>query len=170
MSGEFRKYLPLELATLSEAIDFIGIKEVGGDNLGPAVEFFQKLGEIDKKRPWCAAFDNGCAEIAAAKKNVRSPLEYVPLQGYVQSYFEHAVSADWIVSPEDTSPGCLFLLYFPSLERHAHMGFVRSLSEDGFMTVEGNSNDDGSREGREVVSKFRPFNDRTVFLHWGGDL
>lgn len=168
--SEFRSALPLELAALSEAIDFLGLKEIGGDNLGPGVEFLQKLGEIGAGKPWCAATCNGCAEIAGAKKNVRSPLEDVPLQGFVQAYYEHAVSANWIVPWADVSPGCLFLLYFPRLTRYAHMGFVRDLQDDSYTTIEGNSNDDGSRNGWGMVSRLRKPNDRTIFLHWSEGL
>lgn len=163
-------FATLQERSLYIARDFIGIEEIGGDNLGPAVEFFQKLGEIGPGKPWCAAFVNACAEIAAAMKNLISPLEAINYQGYVDAYFHHEPA--WRVSPEHVQPGDLFLIWFEHIRpgpRYAHIGFVDRVdwSLQSYWTVEGNSNDDGSREGFEVVRRLRPFHDKDAYLHWG---
>lgn len=165
--------LPVRAVFLKEAEDYVGRMEEGGDNRGPAVEFFQKLGEIRPGQPWCAAFVNAVAEIACSKKNVRSPLEGVhldsstnDLEGYVQAYYEHSRRNGWL--REDGRPGVgdLFMVYHGGeLDRYAHIGIVAALSEQGFMTVEGNSNDDGSRNGIGVFQNLRTYQRRIVFAN-----
>lgn len=60
--------------------------------------------------------------------------------------------------------GDVFFLYFPSLGRYAHAGFVRDVQGDWIITVEGNSNTAGSRTGGSVVSMKRKWmGTRTVF-------
>jgi hypothetical protein len=139
---------------LAECEDFIGVDEPDGDNRGPAVEWLLKGANLNPGEPWCAAFVNRCAEIACAKKNVRSPLERVPLQGYVQSYYQYAAEDGWLTT--DPAPGDLFLIWHRAKNRYAHMGVVAFAYSDGrFDTVEGNSNSVGSREGIEVAANTR---------------
>lgn len=159
--------LPLATLALHEARDFIGLEEVGGDNRGPTVEWFQKLGRIDAGLPWCAAFVNGAAEIAAAKKNVRSPLEAIDLQGYVQSYADWALEEDRLVGPDGVGIGDLFCLYHEGLERYAHIGFVHRPPHRGvFTTCEGNAGDRGERKGYKVAARERDVTDGTIFIRW----
>lgn len=159
----WRKQLPLRLLVLAEAEDFLGIKE-DGNNRGPAVEWFQKRGMINPGDPWCAAFVNAAAEIACAKKNVLSPLEKIPLQGYVQSYYDYALDHGWVLGDGRPGIGDLFLLWNAGLGRYAHIGFVSQVFAEGFSTVEGNSNTTGSRDGTEVVSNIRPYGSSTIFI------
>ena len=161
-----RALLPVRLVFVSEAQDFLGIQEVGGDNRGPAVAFFQKLGEIGTGSPWCAAFVNACAEIACAKKNVVSPLEAVPLEGFVQSYYDHAKKEGWLRNRPGI--GDLFMVYHRTKKRYAHIGLVAAVTPEGFLTIEGNSNDEGSREGYEVCQNLRQYIGGIVFANpWG---
>lgn len=165
-AGE-RRRLHLATLALAEAKDFLGLHEKGGPNRGPAVEFFQKLGEIEPGQAWCAAFVNACVEIASGKKNLRSTLERIPLQGYVQSYVEHAEDRGWMREPEEVEPGDLFALYFPNRGRFAHIGFVYDVPRDGqFSTIEGNTDDEASREGIKVASRVRDVSEGTVFFRW----
>lgn len=158
-----RSSLPLGRCVIEYARDFIGLQE-HGNNAGPGVEWFQKLGTIRAGLPWCAAFVNGIAEIACAVKDRVSPLEAVPLQGYVQSYFEYGTQQGWLVDEPDL--GDLFLVWHPNKNRYAHIGFVQDTITHKIQTIEGNSNSDGSREGREVAENWRPVTDRLRFLRW----
>ncbi len=158
--------LPVRLVFVKEAEDFLDIQEVGGDNFGPAVEFFQKLGEIRPGQPWCAAFVNACAEIACAKKNVWSPLEVVPLEGFVQSYYDQAKLKGWL--RDRPGIGDLFMVWHRRKNRYAHIGIVARTTTNGFLTIEGNSNDEGSRQGYEVAQNFRQYSGGIVFANpWG---
>ncbi|HEX9968931.1 MAG TPA: CHAP domain-containing protein [Acidimicrobiales bacterium] len=60
--------------------------------------------------------------------------------------------------------GDVFYLYFKDLGRYAHTGFVKAVDGNWIVTIEGNSNNDGSRTGTSVVSKRRKWKGtRTVF-------
>lgn len=164
-----RNLLPAPLAFVAVAEDYLGIREVGGDNRGPAVEFFQKLGEIQPGLPWCAAYVNACAEISCAILNIPSPLEAIDLEGYVQAYYLHAKARGWIRADGRPGVGDLFMVYHPSKERYAHIGIVAAVTHDGFLTLEGNSNEDGGRDGIGVFQNVRHFSDRIVFANpWEG--
>lgn len=168
MARSPRLMLPLELAALAYAHDFVGIEEKGGDNRGPTVEFFQRCAKIPPGSPWCAAFVNACAELAAAVKNEYSPLEQVRHQGYVPSYNNWAEENGLLVPFDQAEPGDLFLLWFESKSRHAHIGFVDSVEpgSPSYRTVEGNTDDKASREGIKVARRERTAGRRDAFVHW----
>lgn len=52
-------------------------------------------------------------------------------------------------------PGDFLFVYFPSLQRAAHTGVVVAVDGAYVRTVEGNSNDEGAREGYEVCRRRR---------------
>lgn len=52
-------------------------------------------------------------------------------------------------------PGSFAFVYFPGLGRIAHVGLVWRVDRGWIYTIEGNSNDDGSREGLRVVRRIR---------------
>jgi hypothetical protein len=163
-----RSQLPLHLAALSYAHDFVGVTEVG-DNRGPAVEFFQRAAGIPPGSAWCAAVVNACAELGAAIRNQEaSPLEKVPLQGYVPSYWQYGVLHGWDVEWPDVAAGDLFLLWNNSLGRYAHMGFVDAVRPlvNRYTTVEGNTNLAGGREGLVMARRERRAGSRSRFLRW----
>jgi hypothetical protein len=164
----WRQQLPIGLTVLSYARDFIGIEEIG-NNRGPAVEWFQRRGEIGPGEPWCAAFVNGVCEVGCICHNVVSPFEAVSLQGYVQSYYQYASHHGWLIPFEDIFPGAVFLKWFgPPKNRYAHMGFVDTPmpANEQFRTVEGNSNEDGSAEGYKVARNWRYKGEEYVFIDW----
>jgi len=150
---------------LSFANDLLGIRE-HGDNRGPAVEMIQRAASIPAGSPWCGALVNAAAEYAQMVKDIRSPLEQVPLQGYVHSYYVYGSENGWVYG-DKPYPGAIFLLWSEAKQRYAHMGFVGHYVGGGsFTTVEGNSNEDGSHEGREVVSRVRHRGGRDIILDW----
>jgi len=169
---ETRAALPLHLAALSYASDMIGVTEdkVDGQfgNWGPKVKEFLKAANVYQPAPWCAAFVNWCAEQGAYDHQVTSPLEEVPNQAYVPSYMDWATETGKFITPHEAGPGDLFALYFESLKRYAHIGFVLEVNpEEGWLdTIEGNSNEEGSREGYQVVSRRRRLVPTTAFIRW----
>ena len=136
-------------------------------NWGDEIKDFLAAADIHTPAPWCAAFVNYCAEIVAARLGVTSPLEAVKLEAYVQSYVDYARQHGWVVPFKDVGPGDLFTLYYPSLKRNGHIGFVVATAKDGsFLTLEGNTTEEGAREGTMVRSKWRKNNDNTLFLRY----
>lgn len=164
--------LPLDLAAIAVAEQFLGLEETGGENVGPGVEFFQRAAQIPAGSPWCAAYVNGVAEIACAIKNVRSPLEDISLQGYVQSYHNHGIVKGWDREWAHSHPGDLFLTRKNPDERWSHIGFIWRVARNRreFLSLEGNTNRDGSPRGYMVIAQWRSADERTVsFLHWTGE-
>ena len=63
--------------------------------------------------------------------------------------------------------GDLFALYFPTLNRYAHVGIVASVNPDGsILTYEGNTSGAGEREGWMVASKTRKLGRRDRLIRW----
>lgn len=65
--------------------------------------------------------------------------------------------------------GDLFLLWFPSLNRFAHVGFVTTVTPGGYTTAEGNAappNAGSTREGFGVFVRPRPVGPGTRFIRW----
>lgn len=166
-----RSWFPLRVATLSFARDCLHVREEGY-NRGKMVEVFQGEGEINPGDPWCAAFVNWCAKKAAELKGIASPLERVPLQGYVQSYVEYARRNDWLRGEEeDIGVGDLVACWFPSKGRYAHIGFVEEVERSTIKTIEGNTGPDGGREGDGVYSRIRDVKrEKMAFIDWTRDL
>ena len=64
-------------------------------------------------------------------------------------------------------PGDVFLLYYPALKRYAHTGFVLEVRDNGAcVTIEGNTNDGGSRDGWGVFTRTRRFGIDDRFIRW----
>lgn len=158
----------LRLTTLEVARGYLGVRERGGENRGPEVTEFLRRANIHVPAPWCAAYVNTCAEIGAEKLGVLSPLEEVPLQAYVQSYYQHFSKLGFIVEPHEVMPGDLFVLWYPHLKRYGHIGFVKDIDvrRNRYTTIEGNTNAAGSREGDGVYSKTRHLGSRVKFIRW----
>lgn len=57
--------------------------------------------------------------------------------------------------PATPTTGDIFGLYFPEKKRIAHVGFIDFWDGNWLITVEGNTNDSGSREGHGVYKKRR---------------
>lgn len=133
-------------------------REVGGPNCGPWVRLYMN-GAEGADFPWCAGF--ACFVLRQASAG--QPLPFVP-----------SISCDEIGSrakdrgvfreggPDfDTSQlrtGSLFLVRRPGdgggVGWH-HTGIVVGMAKGAVTTIEGNTNDSGSREGFEVCKRVR---------------
>lgn len=141
------------------ARECVGIKEVPkGSNWGRDVQAFLWHVKIKFPAPWCAAFlaylfHQNCVDI--------------PFSGYVPNwsigefkpYVKYNSFKDGKLSPKDIYPGDLGTIYFPSMKRAAHIFIIIEVHATYVVTVEGNSNSGGSREGWIVVLKQRSLNE-----------
>lgn len=137
----------------------IGVSEATGRNDGPEVESYLASVGLRRGAPWCAAFVSYCLQkggYTQAPRSGWSPAYFAPLERYL--YKGDALALG------DSTRVYIFGVYYPHLGRIAHVGFIEPLTRlvpRGYiLTVEGNSNDNGSREGVAVVRKLRPL--RTV--------
>lgn len=137
-------------------------------NAGPYVERILKTTGNRKGDPWCAAW---VANIGVTALRAAWP---VPRTASCQAL------ADWarkekvrFLATAGAQPGDLFLLWYPKLNRFAHVGFVQSVNKDGsIVTLEGNTSLPGdnnpatSREGWLVASKTRRLQANDRLIRW----
>lgn len=124
----------------------IGVRELTGNNDGPEVQEYLKAANINQPVAWCGAFVKwvfNCCSISTTGN------------AWAPSWFP-ASRTIW-KQGKGTAPntGDVFGIYFQSKKRIAHVGFIDTWSTDHVVTVEGNTNAAGSREGDGVYRKRR---------------
>lgn len=132
-------------------------REVGGQNRGPWVRLYME-GQEGEAWPWCAGF--ACLVLRQACESLEMAL---PIQPSVScdSLAHSAKERGRFLhgTPSNRSairPGDFFLARRTATD-WTHVGIVIKVSEEVFRSVEGNTNDDGDREGYEVCSRVRGF-------------
>ncbi|HCN84252.1 MAG TPA: hypothetical protein DIT07_11635 [Sphingobacteriaceae bacterium] len=127
-----------------------GVRETG-KNSGKRVEEYLHYVNLKKGEPWCAAFVCwvfGRAYIAN------------PASGWSPDLFPKG-KVIWqrsaLAKYQSRFPktGDVFGIWFPEKKRIAHVGFVDQWNDTWLITVEGNTNEAGSREGDGVYRKRR---------------
>ena len=126
-------------------------REIGGENMGPWVRLYMQ-GKEGEAFPWCAGFASTVILQAFAGA------------GIAPKDFFHSMSCDVLVINaakhgmvrKEPSPGALFFIRKDDND-WIHTGIVLECIRGGTVirTIEGNTNDDGSREGWEVCSRVR---------------
>jgi hypothetical protein len=127
----------------------IGVLELTGHNDGKQVEEFLASCSLKKGQPWCAAFLCWTFKKAKIKAVV---------SGYSPSWFSAGKTIYTRGSKKNSVPGTadIFGIWFANKQRIAHVGFIDSWPPGSFaITVEGNTNEAGSREGDGVYRKRR---------------
>lgn len=118
----------------------LGVRELTGNNDGERVEAYLKVVNLKKGQPWCAAFISWIY----AEQNYS-----VPRSGWSPALFP---SSRVVRSP---LPGNLIGIYFPKLKRIAHVGMIEKLEGNWVVSIEGNTDIQGSAEGDGVYRKRR---------------
>lgn len=147
----------------------IGIKE-SGQNSGPQVEQYLSYVNLPKGNPWCAAFVcwvYGQAGVANPRTGWSPALfpaskliwsrKSKPLSGTALPYPPQLTTDNRQPATVNSQPatGDVFGIYFPEKGRIAHVGFIDTREESWLITVEGNTNPSGAREGDGVYRKRR---------------
>ena len=142
--------------------------EFGGANCGPWVRAYMH-GNQGSAWAWCAGFVTFVLNQAATIHGVPMPIEgsfscdllasqAKEKQRFVSERSLDAAPGDW--SDGGLGPCCVFLVRRTSGD-WTHTGFAFDYRPDGtFATIEGNTNDEGSREGFEVCARFRSRKDK----------
>lgn len=126
----------------------VGVREQGGANRGEQVGQYLAAVGFDPGYAWCAAFVSWCYQ----QVNIAHPKS-----AWVPSY---AIQQNLIYQRGEfirqlPQSGDVFLIWYEKLKRPAHIGFVDEWQNTWVITVEGNTNDNGSREGDGVYRKRR---------------
>jgi hypothetical protein len=147
---------------IQSALSFLGQEETDGNSGFINPEFQAEMQRVgwQKGEAWCATF----AELVFSKAYQGSPLltelEKLFSKSAVQTYLNFDKS-DWKTQNENGTPIMVPVVGALAVWRMGnssagHIGVVVNvISPTEFETVEGNTNDDGSREGVEVAIKKR---------------
>lgn len=129
----------------------VGVKEFTGNNDGERVEEYLTVVKLKKGQPWCAAFVSWVFARAG----------YVqPRTGWSPSLFNKQVNTQEIL------PGNVFGIWFPQFKRVAHVGLVEKKEGSWILSIEGNTNVSGSRDGDGVYRKRRHVKAVYAYADW----
>lgn len=134
-------------------------REIGGDNRGFWARYY-----LDGKEdlPWCAGFVSIILEQATESHNLKVP--YGPtLSCDILAVQGKRKKALFKYPHKRLGPGAIFLLRKTEGD-WVHTGFVTHFSEKYFCTIEGNTNEGGSREGYKVCARIRKNYERYDFI------
>ncbi|HEX2329978.1 MAG TPA: peptidoglycan-binding protein [Candidatus Angelobacter sp.] len=143
--------------TLRFAATQVGVMEQPtGSNRGPQVDLYLKSVGAPLGSAWCAAFVYFCFQQAAIGVGTANP---VIKTGGVLDHWNRAGAAgiprlghdECIATPSLVKPGMIFVIINTS--GTGHCGLVESVTGTLLTTIEGNTNDNGSREGIGVFRR-----------------
>lgn len=130
---------------LAIAAKEVGVKEAPG-NRGPKVAEYMKAVGLREGFAWCAGFVSWCVQQTTKATGAVSALKY-----------SAGVLVMWNMNPglrvKDPRPGDIFIMEFS--KGTGHTGFVTGVTATEIKTIEGNTNDGGSREGDGVYRRTR---------------
>ena len=136
-------------AILEFARGTVGIREATGKNDGQEVEeILRSVGLERTGAPWCAAYVVWVGDSALGRDH--------------NPYPRSAWSPDFVRDPQWNRgrgrvplPASTFGIYFSSLKRIGHTGLIEKINGDFALTIEGNTNGGGSRDGDGVYRRRR---------------
>lgn len=135
-------------------------REVGGPNRGPWVRLYMNGVE---GQPWCAGFVSFVLAQGAAAARVPMPIassvscDELAAQARAKNILVAEGNRDGLRA------GAIFLVRRTPTD-WTHTGFVAEARPDLFTTIEGNTNDDGEREGYEVCRLSRGYKNKDFIL------
>ncbi|WP_062056089.1 CHAP domain-containing protein [Aquimarina longa] len=135
-------------ACLKELYDSqIGVRETGA-NMGIHVAKYLKSVGLKEGYAWCAGFVSWCYQNAG----IQTPKSaWVPSYAIKGKRIYHRGKYEFKIPQK----GDVFMIWSTQLNRPAHIGFIDQWKDQWVITVEGNTNNNGSREGDGVYRKRR---------------
>ncbi|MEZ5461637.1 peptidoglycan-binding protein [Dokdonella sp.] len=156
------KALDGQMTTYTQAVLELALKhaerrpvEIGGQNCGPWVRAYMS-GNQGANWPWCAGFVTSIASQAAEIMGVPCPLPRTFSCDVLAKDAQNSrrFRAERKFSEAELTD-CHVFIARKTPNDWTHTGFAFAPSGKAFRTIEGNTNDDGSREGYEVVLRTR---------------
>lgn len=141
-------------------------REIGGQNRGPWVRLYMQ-GKEGTQWPWCCGFVSYILQQACGSLGLPVPLKYsfscylMAKEAQEKLIFLAEKKLDTV--PKHQLNGSIFLVKKGSSE-WSHTGIVLQAERDFFITIEGNTNDDGSPEGYEVCQRTRGYSGKDFIL------
>ena len=142
--------------TAKTALDFaseeVGVEEIPrGSNDGERVREYLRAGGCTIPAPWCAGFIMWCLNQAGIKPFITAHVATMWDKNKTIQKFSPQVGDVFIQINKNGS---------------GHCGFVERVAGDSVDTIEGNTNDEGSREGFEVCRRTRNQNTIRGYLRF----
>ena len=142
-------------------------REVGGQNKGPWVRLYMN-GHEGPSWPWCAGFVSFILKQACYTMGFKLPFktslscDLLAVNAMGKDRFLRGFKVE---NQEKVKPGSFFLVRRAPTD-WVHVGIVIDVDivKGIFYTFEGNTNDDGSREGYEVCKRTRGFKSKDFIL------
>ena len=141
------------------AAEQIGVREEGGNNNGSKIRDYQKATDLKPASwPWCAAFVCFIVRESMTKCGIKQTATFkrpttAGAWDFIRWSKEQDNSTSTLVSPKakDIQPGDIIVFKF------SHIGIATSTANTSgiFQCCEGNTDENGSREGGGVYSKKR---------------
>lgn len=162
----FRSNITISTAMLEYAQEHLKQHpiEIGGQNRGPWVRMFMK-GNQGSDWPWCAGFTTFLLNQASQTIGIKKPIDgsfscdLLAMQAKNARLFLSEKQAKSRPIPA----GSWFLNRRTSGD-WSHVGLVVESRDDVLLTIEGNTNDDGSYEGYEVCERTRSYRNRDFII------
>lgn len=122
-------------------------------NSGPEVDEYLASVGLGGGYSWCAAFVYWCFNEACKKIGRKNPLYRTAgvLNHWNNSTAKKILSADAFANPSLVKPGQIFIMSYGG--GLGHTGIVEKVNGGFLITIEGNTNDGGSREGIGVFRR-----------------
>lgn len=152
------------MSDLSKAAVIVAISQIGqtekplGSNWGTPVKDYLASVGINFPASWCMAFMYWCFRESARKLNTINSA--IKTGGVLAAWNK----ADTKIKSSKPSIGSVFIMDFG--HGLGHTGIVEKFDEKFIYTIEGNTNDTGSREGIEVCRKKRTLNTIKGYLNY----
>ena len=145
------------------------IFQTAESNCGPWVRLYMK-GNEGPQWPWCAGFDSFVLKQASQTLQQSTPIEdsfscdSLAAQPKGAGILVTESELDQgITNREDWPVASIFLVRRTSTD-WTHAGFVIEFDQETFDTIEGNTNDEGSREGYEVCVRSRGYGKKDFII------
>ncbi len=159
VSGLIRPSSPLLAAVLEFAATQIGVMEDPlGSNRGPEVDEYIRSVGLDPAGhfAWCVAFMFFCFENAASRLGRANPM--VKTAGVIDHWnkartrgIPRITASEAEQTPSLVKPGHIFVIRTSAI--HGHSGFIERVNGGKLVTIEGNTNEGGGREGIGVFRR-----------------
>ena len=146
---------------LQTARNEIGVREVGNSNTGERVQQYQAATTLGGTGwPWCAAF---IAWVMKAALGSETAAKVWLMTASCDLILDWATRNHILHTEPRPGAACLVMA-----GRHdaTHVLLVDKVFVDHFTSIEGNTNDNGSREGNGVYSHWRANSTRYLFVYW----
>lgn len=137
----------LRARVIDTALSQVGVREATGKNDGKAVEKYLRVCGLGKGYAWCAAFVSWVYQVCGVThfKTAWAP-GWFPRNKSIPLTFSQG-------SGQTPKPGDVFGIWINN--RIGHVGLVYMWGDKVVKTIEGNTNEAGSREGDGVYEKRR---------------